>query len=133
MLDSKIALQTYRLNAAEERLASAAILLESGQYKDSIGRAYYAMFTAVRAILAKDGVDFYKHAGVISYFQKNYIKTGQFDTKYSKYLSQAFQIRNNVDYTDFFVVAKRDAEEQMEKAKAFVKAVKLYILKSPIE
>lgn len=133
MLASKIALQTYRLNAAEERLASAAILLETGQYKDSIGCAYYAMFTAARAILAKDGVDFSKHVGVISYFQKNYIKTGHFDKKYSKYLSQAFQIRNNVDYTDFFIVAKQDTEEQMEKANAFLEAVKLYLLKHPVE
>lgn len=44
--------------------------------KDSIGRSYYAMFSAVRAILALDGVDYSKHAGVISYFQREYVKSG---------------------------------------------------------
>ena len=44
-----------------------------------------------------NGVDFKKHAGVISYFQREYVKTKIFDVKYSKYLSQAFQIRNNTD------------------------------------
>ena len=54
---------------AKERLHSSKILLEAGSYKDSIGRSYYAMFTAVRALLAVEGQDFSKHAGVIAYFQ----------------------------------------------------------------
>ena len=101
----------YRLKSAKERLDSAKILLEAGKYKDSIGRSYYAIFTAVRAVLAKDEVDFSKHAGVISYFQREYIKKGIFDKKYSKYLQEVFQIRNNCDYDDFYIVVKDDAVE----------------------
>ena len=86
------------------------------------------MFTAVRALLARDGVDFSKHAGVISYFQKEYVKTGKFDTKYSKYLSQAFQIRNNTDYADFYIVSEKDAAEQYEKAKSFIEAIQKYLM-----
>ena len=56
----------YRLSSAKERLESARLLLDAGQYKDSIGRSYYAIFTAVRAVLARDQVDFSKHAGVIA-------------------------------------------------------------------
>ncbi len=84
----------YRLDMAAERLYSSKLLLDAGQYKDSIGRSYYAIFSAVRAVLATDAVDFSKHAGVIAYFQKEYIKNGTFDKKYSKYLQNAFQIRN---------------------------------------
>lgn len=127
MLDSKIELMKYRLDSAEERLESSKILLENGNYKDSIGRAYYAMFTAVRAILAMDEQDFSKHAGVISYFQKNYIKAGIFAVRYSKYLSEAFQIRNNTDYADFFIVSAKDANEQYEKATEFYKIIKMYL------
>lgn len=119
----------YRMKMAKERLESAKLLLDNGQFKDSIGRSYYAMFTSVRAILALDGQDFSKHAGVISYFQKNYIKTGVFDVKYSKYLSQAFQIRNNTDYADFFIVSVTDAREQYERALDFYKEIAEYISK----
>jgi len=118
----------YRLESAEERLQSAKILLDAKSLKDSVGRSYYSMFTAVRALLARDGVDFSKHAGVISYFQKEYVKTGKFDTKYSKYLSQAFQIRNNTDYTDFYIVSEKDAAEQYEKAKSFIEAIQKYLM-----
>ena len=118
MPDNKKELMMYRMAGAKEKLDSSKLLLDNGNYKDSIGRSYYAMFSAVRAILALDGVDYSKHAGVIAYFQKEYVKTGKFDKLYSKYLSQAFQIRNQADYEDFYVVSQKDATEQFEKADA---------------
>lgn len=92
----------YRLATAKEKLHSAKVLLESGGYKDSVGRSYYAMFTSVRAILALDKV-------------------------YSKYLSSAFQIRNNCDYADFFLVSYEDAMEQYEKTDKFVAEMQAYL------
>lgn len=121
-------LMTHRLDSAKEKLESAKLLLDNGKLKDSIGRSYYAMFTSVRALLARDGVDFSKHAGVISYFQKEYIKTGVLEVKYSKYISQAFQIRNNTDYADFYIVSKSDAEEQYKRAEAFYEVIRRYLL-----
>ena len=117
----------YRLSSAKERLESARLLLDAGQYKDSIGRSYYAIFTAVRAVLARDQVDFSKHAGVIAYFQREYIKSAIFDIKYSKILQRAFQIRNNCDYDDFFIVSKEDATEQYKNAADMVQAMETYI------
>ncbi len=117
----------YRLESAKERLDSAKVLLATGHYKDSIGRSYYAIFTAVRAILAKDKVDFSKHAGVIAYFQKEYIKTAVFETKYSKILQRAFQIRNSCDYDDFYIVSADAAKEQYENAVAMVKRIQEFL------
>lgn len=119
----------YRLQTANEKLISAKLLLDAGQYKDSIGRSYYAIFSAVRAVLALNEVDFSKHASVIAYFQKEYLKTEIFDKKYSKYLQQAFQIRNSCDYDDFFIVSKQDAEEQYEHAVELLDIIKEYIEK----
>lgn len=117
----------YRLESAQDKMISAKLLLESGQYKDSIGRSYYAIFTAIRAVLASRQVDFSKHAGVIAYFQKEYIKTEIFDKKYSKYLQQAFQIRNSCDYDDFYIVSKQDAQEQYDRAMELLLVISKYI------
>lgn len=117
----------YRLSSAKEKLASAKLLLDAGLYKDSVGRSYYAIFSAIRAVLAIRQVDFSKHSGVIAYFQKEFIKTDIFDKKYSKYLQQAFQIRNSCDYDDFFIVSKQDAEEQYERAIEIVASIEEYI------
>lgn len=121
-------LMNYRLDNAKEKLESAKLLLDAGKYRDSIGRSYYAIFTSVRAVLANDKVDFSKHSGVIAYFQKEYIKTGKFDVKYSRHLQTAFQIRNSCDYDDFFIASKQDAEEQYSRAMEFYEEIQNYLL-----
>lgn len=127
MSDYQKELMYYRLETAKEKLHSAKILLDAGGYKDSIGRSYYAMFSGIRAILALDKVDFSRHAGVITYFQKEYVKTGEIKKEYSKYISNAFQIRNNCDYADFFLVSKEDALEQYERGIEFINVIEEYL------
>ena len=119
----------YRIDMAKERLESAKILLDKGCLKDSIGRSYYSIFSSIRALLAAEGIDFSKHAGVISYFQCKYIKTGIFPREYSDYIRDAFQIRNNTDYGDFYIVSRTDAELQLERAKAVYDLINEYLFK----
>ena len=123
----------YRLESASERLKSAEILYESGQWKDSIGRSYYAIFTAVRALLATVPIDFAKHAGVIQYFHKEYIKVGIFEPRFGKILDKAFQIRNNCDYNDFYLVSADDAKSQLDNAKDFLWVIADYLESSAEE
>ncbi len=127
MSDSRQELIQYRLDTAKEKLRAAKVLLDSENYKDSVGRSYYAMFSAVRALLAKDNVDFARHSGVIAYFQREYVKTEKIEKKYSKYLSEAFQVRNNCDYADFYLIVKEDAAEQSQRAEEFINAIEAYL------
>ena len=69
-------LAEYRLHRSMELIQDAESLFEKGSYKSSNNRAYYAIFYAMRAVLALDCVDYKKHSGVIQHFQKDYIKTG---------------------------------------------------------
>ena len=105
----------YRLDNAKEKLESAEILLNAGKYKDSIGRSYYAIFSAVRAILAMNRVDFSKHAGVIAYFQKEYVKTKKFDTKFSKYLQNAFQIIKTMASGKYYALPQAVEKQQLRR------------------
>ncbi len=127
MSDSRQELIQYRLDTAKEKLRAAKVLLDSENYKDSVGRSYYAMFSAVRALLAKDNVDFARHSGVIAYFQREYVKAGKIEKKYSKYLSEAFQVRNNCDYADFYLIVKEDAAEQSQRAEEFINTIEAYL------
>ncbi len=60
-------------------------------------------------------------------FQKEYIKTGKFHIKYSKYVQQAFQIRNSCDYDDFYIASREEAEEQYNRAEELLKEVKKFL------
>lgn len=127
MDDERKALAEYRLEQAEICMNSARVLTEAGDYKGAANRSYYAVFHCMRSILALDGQDFAKHSGVSAYFRKEYIKTGIFDVEYSDIIKEAFDIRSDSDYDDFFVVSKSDVEEQIQNAKKFYEVVKAYV------
>ena len=129
---SKIDLARYRLDKAKECLRVAEYLIEPGEYLSILNRAYYAIFHAVRAVFALEGIDRKKHSGVIAYFQQSYVKTGKFDKEYSYIVQEAFEVRQESDYEDFYVISKEDAVAQYENAGKFVSAVEEYI-KSLIE
>jgi uncharacterized protein (UPF0332 family) len=125
--DKRKELSVYRIGRAEYSITASEKLASDGLYLDSINRTYYAIFHAIRAVLALEGVDFKKHSAVIAHFNKAYVKTGKFSTDISKYIMSAFEIRNESDYEDFFIASKADAEKQLSHAKIISKAVKEYI------
>ena len=120
-------LAKYRMERARECLKSADNLLTMGDYLAVLNRSYYAIFHAVRAILALDGIDRKKHSGVISCFQQNCVKTGMFDKKYSNIVQDAFEVRQESDYEDFYVISKEEAVVQLENAKQFIAVVTSYV------
>ena len=42
-------------------------------------------------------------------------------------LTDAFEVRNESDYDDFFVIAKQDVEQQIEDAIFFLKSIEAYL------
>ncbi len=127
--EEKIILSKLRLEKAKECLADASLLADNGSYKSLANRSYYAVFHAIRAVLALDSIDSKKHSGVIAEFQKLYIKSDIFDRELSSIIRRLFLARNNSDYDDFFVIAKEDAIRQYEDAGRFLDEIENYLLK----
>ena len=126
---NQIDLSLYRIEKADECIRAALVLMEAKEYSAVLNRTYYAIFHAVRAVFALDSVDRKKHSGGISCFQQNYVKTGLFDKEYSNIVQDAFEIRQESDYEDFYVILKEDVTLQLENAKKFVSQVKQYVEK----
>lgn len=123
----KIELSKRRLEVAHERMKTAGILLDAGDYKAVANRLYYAVFSAMRAVLALDGFDSKKYSGIISRFRQSYIKTGTFSTEMSKIIDDLEVIREDSDYDDFFIISKEDVMIQSQRAKFFVNEVERYL------
>ena len=96
-------------------------------YENAANRSYYAVFHSAHALLALDGMDFKKHSGVISYFQREYIKAGIFSKDFSDVLKDAFSLRSDSDYEDFYVVPHEDVIKQVADAERFFLEIKQYI------
>jgi len=120
-------LTKYRLEISAERLEVSEAMIESGYFRVSITNSYYAIFNAIRALLAERQIDFKKHSAVISYFRREYIKTELIDVKFSDYIGTAFRARHYSDYGDFFIASREEAEMQYQHAVEFVEAVKTFL------
>lgn len=123
-------LARVRLDHAKQCLKSAKKLIEIEDYKGAANRSYYAIFHSMRSVLALSRMDFSKHSGVSSYFRKNYIKNMVFPIKMSDIISEAFEIRSNSDYDDYYVVSKKSVLEQISQAEFFYGEIKKYVDKS---
>ena len=124
------ALLHYRLQQAEETLAEAQKMADGGfSPRSIINRAYYSMFYALLAIFIKTGIDMKtsKHVGVISLFDKEFVKTGKFDKYYSKILHDAFDTRQEGDYREFVELSPEEAAGFVKYADEFVELVKEFI------
>ena len=90
--------------------------MDIGDYRAAANRSYYAVFHAMRAVLALDEVDMSKHSGIMAEFRRRYLKTEILDRKLSATISQAFEVRNASDYDDFYIVSREDVDLQIDKA-----------------
>ena len=120
-------LARYRFEKAQEQIKVAELLLENGSLNDSMNRAYYAIFHAIRAVNALDGFDSSKHSGVIAHFNQYHVRTGDFDKETSKIIHQASELREQADYEDFFIADRAETIEVIEKAKMLIAQVGRYL------
>jgi len=124
--ENEISLAKYRLEQARECLQMADVTMQTS-LKNSLNRSYYCVFHAMRAVLALDKFDSKKHSGIISAFRQRYIKTNIFPRHFSDIIEETFEIRNDSDYEDFFIIAESEAVQQLENARIFLTAVEEYI------
>lgn len=123
-------LSIYRLEKAKEDLESARLNYQHHKFSQSINRSYYAIFHAVRALLAFDKFDSKRHSAIITFFNQYYIATGKIGKEYYKKLVSAFNARTKSDYQDFYVVSEKDAKEQLANSEVFVRMIESFIKKN---
>jgi len=123
MTENVQALVTYRLEQADESLEAARTLLDKELIRPSVNRAYYAMFYAVLALLAQGKKETSKHSGAIALFDRDFVKQGIFEKNYSRWLHDAFDLRQRSDYAVEYHASREDAETTLKNAETFVDEV----------
>jgi uncharacterized protein len=129
-MTDKDALFLYRLKQAEETLAEAEKMVEEiFTSRSIINRAYHAMFYAVLALFLKTEVNIRtsKHSGIISVFDREFIKTGKIDKRYSKILHDTFDERQEGDYKELVEIPFEKAAEYVNLAREFIKVIKDFV------
>ena len=129
MTENIQALINYRLDQADESLEAASTLLDKKLIRPSINRAYYAMFYAVLALLAQERKETSRHSGAITIFDRDFVKRGIFKKDFSRWLHDAFDLRQRSDYAAEYQASAEDAEITLKNALRFVDEVKKVLTK----
>jgi uncharacterized protein (UPF0332 family) len=129
MTENIKALVAYRLEQADESLEAAKILLDKGLIRPSVNRAYYAMFYAVLALLAREKQETSKHSGAITLFDRDFVKQGIFKKDFSRWLHDAFDLRQRSDYAAEYHVSGEETDKTLKNAESFVGEVKKVLAK----
>ncbi|MBC7346665.1 MAG: HEPN domain-containing protein [Clostridia bacterium] len=117
-------LSRWRLEKAEQTFREGKQLLEAGSYNGAINRFYYAAFHAARALLATKRLDSAKHSGIISLFNREFVKPGLISEEASTTLSALFSLRAEADYDDFKSFGLEEAERAKEAARSLIEEVR---------
>ncbi len=118
-------LSNHRLNKAKEALRQAEVLFSTAGYDGSVNRSYYAIFNAIRALLALMRLDSRRHSGVISFFDRYYVKTGIFEKELSRIVHAAFDVRQVSDYEDYITPTEEQAQQQLDNARKLLNEVEM--------
>ena len=115
------------LDKAARAVGAAARELASHDAELAVARAYYAMFYIAEALLNEKGLRFRKHGGVHGAFGEHFVKTGQLDPKYHRWLLAAFERRITADYDVEETVESQEAAEMIAQAREFLEAAERYL------
>ena len=118
----------YRIEVAKQDLESARLLLNNSDFRGANNRAYYAIFHAISAVHALDGVSYKKHKDAIANFNKNYVKTEVFSRDLGRKISMAEEIRHASDYSDFYIATVKEAQNQIDSAAELIKVVEEFCI-----
>ena len=117
----------YKLERSGETLEEAKIMLRSSHLFGAANRIYYACFYAVSALLLSKDLSSHKHSGVLSLFNRHFVKTGLIPVELGKFYSRLFDTRIESDYADLVTIDLKEIQDNLKTAEIFIPAVKSLI------
>jgi len=117
----------YRKARAKEMLEDAKCLLARGGLISAVNRIYYSIFYETTALLLLHGLSSTKHSGIMSLFQKNFVKPGKVSKESGKFYSRMFDSRQKGDYGDFIRFEEEKVREWLKEAEKFIKQIDILI------
>jgi len=118
----------YRLLQAEQTLDEAKYLLAGGKSPRSvINRVYYSMFYAVLALLIFEPYASSKHSGILSYFNRRFIKDGSLPESLGRAVNKAFELRQRGDYREYVELTIEQVEPFIGDAEILIGKVREYL------
>ena len=115
------------LDKADRAIHAAEVLRKDGEVEFAVGRAYYAMLYTAEALLVSKGLRFRKHASVHAAFGEHFAKAQVLDSKFHRWLLDAYDQRILGDYGVEVSLTNEDAVRVIRQAREFLQAGRAYL------
>jgi len=112
---------------ADEALKDAQKALDSDSLTNAQNRIYYGIFYSVMALGYFEGFITSKHAQLLGWFNKTFIKEKIFDKRLGEIYRKAYDNRMKSDYTITFTPDSEVVLKMLGDARLFVEQIKKYI------
>lgn len=132
-INKDIELSKYRYSLAKQTYDNAKMCFDNGFYRDCINRSYYAVFYAIRAVLALESIDFKRHKDVVAYFNKELVAQGKFPGELGRRLARLKMKREESDYSDFFIASADEAQTQLQSVEYILPLIREYLVEHGVE
>lgn len=126
--DERKSLVNLHMDKARTFLSEGNKMVELKLWDLAANRFYYACFHAAQAALVHDGLSAHTHAGTISVFGLNFVRTERINKALGAFFSRMEQLRMKADYNCNYDVTQDDIESMIEPAAQFIAAVERIIL-----
>lgn len=108
------------MEKANENLSVARAMIVQGYYRHAISESYYAVFTAMRAMLAVLHLNSKRHEGVITLFHQHLVQTHRFPREFNKLVPKLKKMREDATYAPKIVVTEEEAQVELVEAGKFL-------------
>jgi uncharacterized protein (UPF0332 family) len=112
---------------AEECVAAARHEAAGGFHRRAVSSAYYAVFHAARAALARSGLEARSHSGVRHLFALHLIRPGVFPPSDARLLRYLQKDREEADYVHVAPFGPAAAAEAIDRAADFLTRVQRHV------
>lgn len=122
--EQRIELVKYRLKESNEAEKDVELLLENGRLRAALNRVYYSMFYSLMALGINFEFETSKHAQLIGWFNKTFVKAQLVDLELGRIISKAYNLRTNGDYDSYFEIEAELILEMVAEMKSLNQGVK---------
>jgi uncharacterized protein (UPF0332 family) len=120
--DRELLINNY-LEKSRTTIKKVEFLVENSEYQLAVNRIYYGIYYSLSALAIKHQYSTSKHAQLIGWFNRTFVKVGAIEKEFSKMIRKAFENRMEGDYNVFADFSKEEVEQSLKEMKIVIQAL----------
>ncbi|MGB9442130.1 MAG: HEPN domain-containing protein [Desulfobacterales bacterium] len=124
--DRELLINNY-LEKSRTTIKKVEFLIDNNEYQLAVNRIYYGIYYSLSALAIKHQYSTSKHAQLIGWFNRTFVKTGAIEKEFSKMIRKAFENRMEGDYNVFADFSKEEVEQSLKEMKVAIQALDMLI------